>query len=291
MVASYGFWYNLDDAGSVTPLASPPSGFGVESSRVAINDNGDQARFLIDVGPQNLVYPFRYNHNGTWQQISFAGTGHLSTYGMGSINEALDVTVTVQGTGQIAFGPDGLAQPVAPLVSPAYGGSTLTSVGRMNNNGEILGKMIIGQSGQRLVRIVPGEPCLADCIRVMNIQMKAKGPDFCNQGSVQAKAKAIVTDENGNRLQGVTVTAHFMDDYWLDEVVTGVSNNNGQVVFIHTGPPCVGAIAILVTGAASNPSRTLDETRGILTNYVIPMSGGPIEAPDPGQLTAEQSSD
>jgi hypothetical protein len=161
----------------------------------------------------------------------------------------------------------------------------------MNNNGEILGKMIIGQSGQRLVRIVPGEPCLADCIRVMNIQMKAKGPDFCNQGSVQAKAKAIVTDENGNRLQGVTVTAHFMDDYWLDEVVTGVSNNNGQVVFIHTGPPCVGAIAILVTGAASNPSRTLDETRGILTNYVIPMSGGPIEAPDPGQLTAEQSSD
>ena len=56
---------------------------------------------------ENLVYPFRYSHTGSWQQIGFTGTGHLSSYGVGSINDARDITAIVQSTGQIAAGPNG----------------------------------------------------------------------------------------------------------------------------------------------------------------------------------------
>jgi probable HAF family extracellular repeat protein len=275
-VATYGLWYRLDDPGSVTALPAAPSGFSVENSGVGINDAGDQARFLVTTGGQNLVYPFRYHHEGTWQQVSFLPTGHLSSYGIGSINDAGDLTATVQGIGMIAYGPDGLAQSVATLVSPAYGGSPITAIGPLNASGEILARMIIGQSGQRLVRLVPGEPCVTSCIRVGGIQMKGKGPAYCDQGNVQVKAKVTVTDEAGNRLSGVTVTGHFFDDYWLDETVVAQTNTNGQAFFTHIGPPCIGAIAFLVTDATSVPARTLDRTTGILTNYVIPLPGGEV---------------
>ena len=66
----------------------------------------------------NLRYPFRY-HGGIWQQIGFAGTGHLSLAGVGSINDAQDITATVQSTGMIAAGPSGFLQGLAALVSPA----------------------------------------------------------------------------------------------------------------------------------------------------------------------------
>jgi len=49
----------------------------------------------------------------------------------------------------IAYGPDGLAQSVATLVSAAYAGSAITAIGPLNAGGEILARMIIGQSGQR----------------------------------------------------------------------------------------------------------------------------------------------
>ena len=154
-VATVGHWYHLGDPGSVIALTSPPSGFLLENSTVGINDAGDQARFLVTTGGENLVYPFRY-HDGTWQQIGFAGTGHLSGAGVGSINDAQDITATVQSTGMIAAGPSGLLQDLAALVSPAYAGSVLTTVGPMNASGQILARMIIGQSGQRLVKLVPG---------------------------------------------------------------------------------------------------------------------------------------
>ena len=95
----------------------------------------------------------------------------------------------------IAYGPDGLAQSVATLVSPAYGESPITAIGPLNASGEILARMIIGQSGQRLVRLVPGEPCATNCIRVSRIQMSGRGPAFCDQGNARAKAKVTVTDE------------------------------------------------------------------------------------------------
>jgi hypothetical protein len=286
-VATYGFWYHLGDPGSITALPSAPSGFGVEGSSVGINDAGDQARFLVNTGPENLVYPFRFHHEGTWQQLSFIPTGHLSSYGVGSITEAGDITVTVQGSGMVAYGPDGLAQSLSALVSSAYGGSVLTSGGPINASGEILGKMIIGQSGQRLVRLVPGEPCASNCIRVASIQMKGKGPAYCDQGQAQVKTRVTVTDETGARLSGVNVTAHYFDDYWLDEALVGTTNNQGQAIFVHTGPPCIGAIALLVTDATV-AGRTLDRTTGILTNYIIPLANDEPLGLDEGSEMEEE---
>jgi len=270
-VATVGHWYHLGDLGSVIALTSPPRDFLLENSTVGINDAGDQARFLVNTGAENLVYPFRY-HDGTWQQIGFAGTGHLSGAGVGSINDAQDITATVQSTGMIAAGPSGLLQDLADLVSPAYAGSALTTVGPINASGQILARMIIGQSGQRLVKLVPGQPCTSNCIQVTSIQMKGKAlSDRCDQGSDQAQAKLVVKNEAGVPLSGVRVTGHFFDDYWLDETVVGKTNSNGQVTFKHVGPPCVGAIAFLVTNAEAKPARTFDRTKGILTNYVIPL--------------------
>ena len=269
-VATVGHWYHLGDPGSVLALNSPPSGFLLENSTVGINDAGDQARFLVTTSGENLVYPFRY-HAGTWQQISFIPTGHLSSYGVGSINNAQDITATVQSTGMIAAGPSGLLQDLADLVSPAYAGSALTTVGPMNASGQVLARMIIGQSGQRLVKLVPGQPCTSNCIQVTSIQMKGKGPAFCDEGSAQAQAKLIVKNEAGVPLSGIRVTGHFFDDYWLDETVVGKTNSSGQVTFKHVGPPCVGAIAFLVTNAEARPARTFDRTQGILTSYVIPL--------------------
>ncbi len=271
-VATYGTWFDLDDPGTVHTLAPPPSGLLVEASGVAINDAGDQARFLVTNSGQTLDYPFRYHHEGegTWQQISTIPTGHLSSYGLGSINDAGDITLTVQGAGMIAYGPDGLAQLLATLVSPAYAGSVLTSVGPMNASGQILAEMIIGQSGRRVVRLVPGAPCATSCTRVAAIQMRGSGPGFCDQGSAQASATLTVTDESGGLLRGVRITGHFFDDYWLDQVVTGKTNSLGQVTFRHVGPACVGAIAFLVSDAAK-AGRTFDRTTGILTKYVIPL--------------------
>jgi hypothetical protein len=249
-------------------------------SAVAINDFGDQARFLVNTGAENLVYPFRYNHEGTWQQIGFAGTGHLSTYGVGSINDAKEITATVQSTGQIAAGPNGLLQSLAPLISSAYGSTGLTGVGPINARGQILAEMIIGRS-QRLVRLVPGQPCTSHCIQVTNIQMTGRGPDRCDQGSVEVMATLTIKDELGIPLSDVLVTGHFFDEYWLDKTVIGKTNPNGQVTFRHVGPPCVGAIAFLVTDARSREAfaagrqqpfqRTFDRTTGILASDIIPL--------------------
>ena len=119
-VATVAHWYHLGDPGSLMTLPTAPSGFLLENSTVAINDAGDQARFLVTTGTENLDYPFRFHHEGTYQQISFIPTGHLSSAGVGSINDVQDVTATVQGAAMIAAGPNGLLQSLAALVSPAY---------------------------------------------------------------------------------------------------------------------------------------------------------------------------
>ena len=268
-VSTVDYWYRLGDPASVTPMAPTPRGF-LLSGGGAINDAGDQARFLVTTSSENLVYPFRYSHTGSWQQIGFTGTGHLSTYGVGGINDNQDITATVLSAGMAAAGPDGLLQDLAPLVSTAYGGNALTKVGSMNASGQILASMIIGRAS-RLVKLTPSQPCTSNCIQVTSIQMKGKGPAFCDQGSAQAQARITVKSETGAPLSGVRITGHFLDDYWLDETVVGQTNANGQVTFKHVGPPCVGAIAFLVTNAESRPARTFDRTTGILTNYVIPL--------------------
>jgi hypothetical protein len=148
----------------------------------------------------------------------------------------------------------------------------------MNARGEILARMMIGRS-PRLVRLVPGAPCTADCIRVSAIEIEGRGPAYCNQGQNRVRARLTVTDEAGVRLPGVTVAGRFLDDYWLDEPVAGQTDASGEVTFTHVGPPCVGAVALLVTGATSTaPQRTLDRTTGVLTDYVIPLPGTLPEA-------------
>jgi hypothetical protein len=265
-------WYRLDDPASVKSLPPAPQGFGIDASGFEINDAGDQARFLIIPFPEVLSYLFRFHHEGTgtWQQLSSIPTGHLSSAGVGSINDAGDITATVAGSGMVAYGPDGLAQALAPLVSPAYAGSPLTFTHAMNASRKILAEMIIGQTGRRLVRLVPGTPCVANCIRLASLEMVGKGPGFCDQGNDRVAARLTVTDEAGMPLSGVRVAGHFFDDYWLDQKVAGQTNAQGQVVFKHIGPPCVGAIALLVTNAA-RAGRTFDRTTGILTDYVIPL--------------------
>jgi hypothetical protein len=83
-------------------------------------------------------------------------------------------------------------------------------------------------------------------------------------------AKLTVTDESGSPLRGVRVTGHFLDDYWLDQMVTGKTTPRGTVRLVHDGPACVGAVAFLATGAAAT-GRTFDRTTGTLTDFVIPL--------------------
>src|SRR5258705_424789 len=105
LAATVGFWYRLGDPASVRSMPPAPQGYRIGADPSAINDAGDQARFLIKP-PQNLVYLFRFHHEGTWQQISTTPTGRLSPYGVGSITDADDIAATVAGAAVITFGFD-----------------------------------------------------------------------------------------------------------------------------------------------------------------------------------------
>jgi probable HAF family extracellular repeat protein len=279
MVATPSFWYPLDDAGAVEPLPAPPQGFYPAGTYpTAINDAGDQARFLVSTGPQNLVYLFRFHHEGTWQQISPNGNGHLSSYGVGSINAARDVSATVQGNAVVAAGPNGMAQALAPLLSPAYGGATIGKGGPINASGQILTTVMIGRS-QRLMKLVPATPCGANCIKVSQLVMRGQfvqdpnDPGSCapnGNAFNRVKASLRVTSENGTLLSGVVVSGRFLDDYWTNRPVTGTTNAQGMVTFTNVGPCGVGAVAFLVDRATKAP-RAFDRTTGIVTNWVIPQ--------------------
>ena len=274
-VATVGYWYRLGDPNSVAALAPPPPGFsGPGSYPAAINDAGDQVRFQISTSTEFFPYLFRYDHAGTWKQIWFNPAGHLAPYGVGSINGAGDITATVGGVGLVAYGPDGVAEPLAAKLSPAYGGSDVTTGGPINGSGQILTQVMIGRA-QRLVRLGPAEACGSGCIRVASIQMVGKmigwPPGQCtSRASDYVTATLTVTDELGAPLPGATITGRFLDDYYLDEPLTGTTSNKGTVRFVHKGPACVGAIAIFVDDV-TKAGRVLDPTTGALTNYVIPL--------------------
>lgn len=276
-VATQLTWYRLGDPGSVVSMPPAPRGFFVNASAV-INDAGDQARFLGTTGGQNLLYLFRFHHEGagTWQQISSVPTGHLSRAALGSINNAGDITATVGGTGVIAFGPDGLAQSLSNMLSPPYNGAFATMGGPMNAAGQILSQMIIGRS-QRLVKLTPAAACTTACNRVTAVQMTGKfiqdpaDPGHCTpQAFNHVVTKVSVVDENGSPIKGVKVTGHYLDDYWMDHKLSANTNLQGKAKFVHDGLACVGAVTFLVDSAAKT-GRTLDKTTGVLTNYVIPL--------------------
>lgn len=278
-VATPGYWYRLGDPGSVAAMPQVPVGFyppGTEST--AINDAGDQARFLVSTSAENLRYLFRFQHAGTWQQISFTGNGNLSPYGVGSINEAGDVSSTILGAAMIAFGPDGLTQSLSPFLSTAYPGSTITTGGPMNDSGQILARVMIGQS-PRLVRLTPATACDANCIKINNLQMFARfiqdpqDPGHCTPGGNAfnlALVRLTVTNKNGTLLPNTQISGRFLDDYWTNAVVSGTTNGRGVVSFFYQGPCGVGAIAFLVDDAVRS-GLVFDQTMGVLSGWAIPQ--------------------
>lgn len=270
-------WYQLGNPASFTLLPPPPAGFfGASRGSSAINDNGDQARFLITSGSQNLMYFFRLPRGGAWQQLSGVPTGHLSSAGTGSINGALDVTGTVGSTGVVAIGPTGLAQGLLGLISPAYGARAVSGGGPINASSQILASVYFGTSA-RLVRLTPVTPCGANCLvatasLTSQFVQDAANPGSCFQGGKmynQSVASVTVTDEAGAPLASATVNGRFMDDYWTSNAVTGTTNAAGVVTWSYKGLCGVGSIEFLVEKVTLG-TRSFDRTRGTLAQSVIP---------------------
>jgi hypothetical protein len=138
----------------------------------AINDQGDQARFLVAVSGQNLSYLYPLSPRGNLAATIIGRHRPPSRYGIGSINEARDVTATIVSTGVVAYGPSGQAQPLASLVSPAYQAATSIVGGPMNHAGEILAQVMIGRS-PRLVRLTPGHGCFGGCLVVADLAISS----------------------------------------------------------------------------------------------------------------------
>ena len=166
-------------------MAPQPKGFYPPgSAAAAINDAGDQARFLITTSGEHLGYLFRYHHEGVWQQIGFTGNGPMMyPYSNGSINisPAKDVTATDHPVreGVVAYGPDGLEQGLTNLLSPAYQGAEVTVGGPMNSAGQILAQVMIGRS-PRLMRLVPAQACATVCMKVNTLQITGEFIDDPN---------------------------------------------------------------------------------------------------------------
>jgi probable HAF family extracellular repeat protein len=281
-VATFGYWYHLGDSASVTPMAPvPPGGWFQQVGPVAINDAGDQARGLSFGTQHPFTYMFRYHHEGTgtWQQTDFTGTSSGSRGGIGSINDAQDMTNTVSGSAQIAYGPDGLNQPLDALFSPAYN-SPVIGAGPMNASSQILAQIWVGLAG-RLVRLTPATPCGASCIRVSNLVVSAtfhqdpNDPGHCTPGNSNeynlVRAEATVTSETGARLRGVLVRGRFMDQYWTNALVSGTTNAEGIVQLKFKGPCGVGTEAFIVENATKAP-LVFDKTVGVLAGSALPQS-------------------
>jgi hypothetical protein len=279
-VATYGHWYRLGDPLSVTAMApAPPGGWFVVNSPVAINDAGDQARSLCIGNEHPFCYTYRYHHEGTgtWQQIDFTGTGSQSPGGIGSINNAQDITNTVSGAAQIAYGPDGLNQSLNALFSPAYK-SVITGGGPMNASSQILAQVMVGLTGT-LMRLTPVDTCGTSCIKLSNLLVQAKfhqdpnDPGHCTSGNKQeynqVQARATVTSATGAKLSGVLVRGRFMDEYWTNAVVSGTTNAQGIVQFNFKGPCGVGTEAFIVENATKAP-LVFDKTVGVLAGSALP---------------------
>jgi hypothetical protein len=277
-VATTDHWYMLDNPGSVTALAPPPKGFsGPGTYPASINNVGNQARFLISTGAEHLPYLFRYDHAGTWKQIWDLPAGTLAPFGIGSINEAGDITATVGGVGLVAYGPNGVAEPLSAKLSPAYGGGVgadttiVAEADTINESGQILAQVLIGRS-PRLVRLIPTAHCQDNCIHVAGIAMTGKmiGNNCTEDAFDRVRSTISVVDENGTAVANARVSGRFLDDYYLDEAVSGRTDANGDVTFKHKGLACVGAIAFLVE-KVNKKGSTLDFTIGELADYVIPQ--------------------
>jgi len=281
-VATYGFWYRLDEPASVTAMAAPPPGFFGFGSSSVINDAGDQARFLITTSGQNLAYLFRYHHTGTWQLLSSVPTGHLARYGLGSIDDEQTITATIASTGVLAYGPNGLAQSLTariaePYVYPDRAATAVTFAGPRNAAGQILAQVVLGRSA-RLVRLVPARTCFQGCLEIHALAMDAvfvqdpSDPGHCSPELAardEVTVTMTVTSASGTPQAGVQISGRFLDDYWTHQPMTATSDASGFVTFTYSGPCGVGALEFLVDGAQGAGAH-LDRTQGSLSIWDIP---------------------
>ena len=193
---------------------------------------------------------------------------------MGSLDAGAGLSATVVGSGVYAAGPDGLAE--ALPVSPAYPGSAALRLAG-HRDGQYLAQLSgIGRAA-RLVRLVPADTCSSQCLRVPTLAITGRFiDDPAAPGSCTSRAKnkvrttVSVVDENGVPVPLARVRARYLDDYDLNQSLSGRTNASGQVVFKHSGPACRGAIALLVESVTRAGSR-FDRTQGQLSASVIPL--------------------
>lgn len=276
-VATYSYWYSLDDPASVEAMRAAPSGFYSGAYSTVVNDAGQQGRFLLTTSSSSLVYAFRYDPDVGWTQLSSVGSGSRTRYGMGSINADGDITGTISSAGFVAWGPSGLAEGLGAYLSPAYPGSTVDLGGPQNSGGDVLAQVMIGRS-DRLVKLTPVDACVGSCLQVSSLVVRSRfvpdpaDPGHCTEGGSavnRSQATVTVTDATGAPQRFVTVQGRWLDDYWTDEVVTGRTNAAGVVTFNRVGLCGVGAVAFLVDDATRGPF-VLDRTTGTLSGYAIP---------------------
>ena len=277
-VGTASFTYQLGQPSSTVTVAPSPAGWRRESILgVRINDRGDRAFGMLTTSSSNsLYYLWRYQAEGAWQQISFGGTGSMSSGGVGAIDAEGTVVGAEQSAGIRAQGPNGTVQSLTSLLSPAYAGVTISSGSDLGDAGVVLASSNIGRAG-RLTKLVPVVPCTTNCLRVASLTVTGKisypprKPGQCtSRAKTNASAQLKVVDENGLAVSGAVVTGRFLDDYYLDGKVTLTTNSQGVITAQHSGPACVGAIAFFVDGV-SKAGRTLDRTTGKLTSFVIPQ--------------------
>jgi hypothetical protein len=269
---------SLDDAACVHPLPAAPPGFRPPFGlMLKINDRRELAGFLMTTSGENLSYLHRYRPaTGQWQMLSASPNGHLSRWGIGSLSRDATVSATVTGVGVIADGPDGVAQALGERLSPAYAGVSVSGGGPRNERGVIAALAIVGRS-QRLVRLLPLAPCSGDCLHVDRLQMVGKfvpdpdAPDSCTpRARNKVRSTVTVTDAAGVPRAGVKVRGRYLDDYDLNEPVSGTTAADGRVTLRHEGPACVGAVAFIVE-ALKAPGAQFDRGIGHLTDFVIPL--------------------
>jgi len=277
-VVSDDHTWSLDDAASVQPLPAPPAGFYPPAgAALRINDRRELAGFLVTTSGQQLVYLHRWRPaNGQWQLLSNSPTGHLSSWRIASISRDATVLATVTGNGVIAEGPDGLAQPLQARLSPAYPGVSVANAGPANERGAVAALAVMG-SAKRLVRLEPIEACSGDCLQVSDLSMRGKfvdDPDDPGQCTPKARnkvhASVEVVDALGQPRAGVKVRARLLDEYDLNETVSGRTDAAGRLELRHEGPACVGAVTLLVESLRADGSH-FDRGKGQLTASVIPL--------------------
>ena len=279
-VATRTLTYRFGDTGSASAVAPPPAGFYGNTSTLtgAVNDDGMRASFLLSTSgtSQGYRYLARYSDAGGWQVLAGPAASSVP-YGVGGVHGNGTITGHILSSGLIAFGPNGPAQSLTSFLSAAYPEAGVGAPGEMADDGSILAQVLIGRS-HRLAKLVPVQPCAENCLRVSAIAMKGRmvsepgqPPGQCTPGARnEVSARITVVGGDGQPVAGATVRGRFLDDYYLDQVVTLRTNRRGQALARHSGEACVGAVAFLVDGVTKT-GLDLDRTTGQLSAYTIPQ--------------------